>query len=103
MYSSSFSGLKTLVDHKAVGDPPFHNPSTSEASTVTAPAEVGTAHLYKHTPSWFNVSYQCMYMQKLTCVLLVFPSLCVKQEAPDVIFIKDEEDMGGCRPAVGEH
>jgi hypothetical protein len=43
MYSSSsLSGQKPLVDHKAVGNPPYLKPSISEASSITTPAEVGT-------------------------------------------------------------
>ena len=34
-------------------------------------------------------------------VLCVFPSLCGKQETPDTISIKVEEDIGGGLPAVG--
>ena len=34
-------------------------------------------------------------------VLCVFPSLCGKQETPDTISIKVEEDTGGGMPAVG--
>ena len=46
MYSSasSSSGLKPLMDHKAVGNSPFHSPAKSEASSVTSPAEVGTTY-----------------------------------------------------------
>ena len=34
-------------------------------------------------------------------VLCVFPSLCGKQQTPDTISIKVEEDIGGGLPAVG--
>ncbi|CAL8266960.1 unnamed protein product [Boreogadus saida] len=51
---------KPLVDHKAVGNPPYLKPSISEASPIKTPAEHVT---------------------------------------PDIILIKDEEDIGGCRPA----
>ena len=34
-------------------------------------------------------------------VLCVFPSLCGKQQTPDTISIKVEEDIGGGMPAVG--
>jgi hypothetical protein len=34
-------------------------------------------------------------------VLCVFPSLCGKQQTPDAIFVKVEEDIGGGMPAVG--
>ncbi|XP_030215986.1 zinc finger protein 679 isoform X6 [Gadus morhua] len=37
--SSSSSGPKPLMDHKAVVHPPFHSPSKSEALSVTSPAE----------------------------------------------------------------
>ena len=31
----------------------------------------------------------------------VFPPLCGKQQTPDTISIKVEEDLGGDKPAVG--
>ena len=34
-------------------------------------------------------------------VLCVFPSLCGKQQTPDTISIKVEEDIGGGMPAIG--
>ena len=34
-------------------------------------------------------------------VFCVFPSLCGKQQTPDTISIKVEEDIGGGMPAVG--
>ena len=34
-------------------------------------------------------------------VLCVFPSFCGKQQTPDTILTKDEEDIGGGMPAVG--
>ena len=34
-------------------------------------------------------------------VLCLFPSLCGKQQTPDTISIKVEEDIGGGLPAVG--
>jgi hypothetical protein len=34
-------------------------------------------------------------------VLCVFPSLCGKQQTPDTISIKVEEDIGGGLPAAG--
>ena len=34
-------------------------------------------------------------------VFCVFPSLCGKQQTPDTISIKVEEDIGGGLPAVG--
>ena len=35
-------------------------------------------------------------------VLCVFPSLCGKQQTPDTILIKDEEDIVDGIPAVGK-
>jgi hypothetical protein len=34
-------------------------------------------------------------------VLCVFPSFCGKQQTPDTISIKDEEDIDGGMPALG--
>ena len=35
-------------------------------------------------------------------VSFVFPFLCGKQQTPNSILIKDEEDISGGKPAVGE-
>ena len=41
-------------------------------------------------------------VQMKECLLCVFPSLCGKQQTPDTISIKVEEDIGGGMPAVGQ-
>ena len=54
------------------------------------------AHTHrKHTPYDHNYSVQMKH------VLCVFPSLYGKQQSPDTISIKVEEDIGGDMPAVG--
>ena len=89
MYSSSSSsaGLKPLMDHKAVGNPASH-PPTSEASTVTTPAEVGTAHLITHLHDSMCLKWgltTSLQMQKHVLSCVVFP-LNVESSRPQTSF-----------------
>ena len=46
-------------------------------------------------------NYSVKMKEYVLCVFCVFPSLCGKQQTPDTISIKVEEDIGGGMPAVG--
>ena len=52
------------------------------------------------TPNLSVVGIDNYSVKMKECVLCVFP-LCGKQQTPDTISIKVEEDIGGGMPAVG--